>query len=204
MTSSISSMEDPPQPIDWHHLCTVICDQFSDTRQSLRVKATSTSRFGELVRATSRGGDAPMRHLTFTYFRRLPRLWRFEVDLPESAIFQGKDIPHISRACLNIEILCLCPMVRFPPTGPTLSITLENMVPLTRDCRCLHTLAIVVNAAELESDDVYSTGLVCSRALLRLHVGHSWIKNPLQTAVLLSHLRPCLESSSVCRSSPRR
>ncbi|KAI0715362.1 hypothetical protein C8Q76DRAFT_675001 [Earliella scabrosa] len=187
-------MEDPPQPIDWHDLCTVICDQFADTLQSLRINATSASRFGELVRATSRGGDAPMRHLPLTYFGRLPRLWRFEVDLPESAIFQEKDITHISRICPNIEILRLCPMARFPPTGPPPPITLESIVPLTRDCRRLHTLAIVVNAAELESDDVYSTRLVCSRALLRLHVGHSWIKNPLQTAVLLSHLTPYLES----------
>ncbi|KAI0756766.1 hypothetical protein C8Q80DRAFT_1091762 [Daedaleopsis nitida] len=186
-------MEDPPLGIDWHDLCTVICE-FADTLQSLRINATSASRFGELIRATSRGGDAPMRTLPLTYLGRLPRLWRFEVDLPESVIFEEKDIQHIAKICPNIEILRLCPMARFPLTGPPPPITMESVVPLTRDCRRLHTLAVVVNAAELESDDVYSTRVVCSRALLRLHVGHSWIKNPLQTAVLLSHLTPYLET----------
>ncbi|KAI0720026.1 hypothetical protein C8T65DRAFT_706038 [Cerioporus squamosus] len=187
-------MEDPPQPIDWHDLCTIVCDQFSDTLQSLRISATSASRFGELVRATSRGGDAPMRHFPLTYFSMLPRLWRFEVDLPESAIFKEQDVKHMARICPNIEILRLCPTARFAPTGPPPAITLESIVPLTRDCRRLHTLGVVVNAAELSSDDVYSTRVVCSRSLLRLHVGHSWIKNPLQTAVLLSHLTPYLET----------
>ncbi|RPD57059.1 hypothetical protein L227DRAFT_578249 [Lentinus tigrinus ALCF2SS1-6] len=187
-------MEDPPQPIDWHDLCTVVSDQFSDTLQSLRINATSASRFGELVRATSRGGDAPLRRLPLTYFSMLPRLWRFEVDLPESAIFEEQDVKHIARICPNIEILRLCPMARFAPTGAPPAITLESIVPLTRDCRRLHTLAVVVNAAELSNDDVYSTRVVCSRSLLRLHVGHSWITNPLQTAVLLSHLTPYLET----------
>ncbi|KAI1789766.1 hypothetical protein LXA43DRAFT_1182999 [Ganoderma leucocontextum] len=187
-------MEDPPMPLDWHSLCVVVSDQFADTLQSLRISATSASRFGELVRATSRGGDAPMHHLPLTYFSMLPRLWRFEVDLPESVIFEEKDLKHIARICPNIEILRLSPNARFPSTGPPPSITLESTVPLTRDCRWLHTLAVVMNAAELSSDDVYSTRVVCSRSLLRLHVGHSWVKNPLQTAVLLSHLTPYLET----------
>ncbi len=187
-------VEDPPASIDWHDLCTVVSDQFADTLQSLRINATSASRFGELVRATSRGGDAPMRHLKLTYLGRLPNLWRFEVDLPESAIFHEQDIQHIARICPNIEVLRLCPMARFPVTGPPPPITLESIVSLTRDCRRLHTLAVVVSAAELSSDDVYSTRIVCSRALLRLHVGHSWIKNSLETAVLLSHLTPYLDT----------
>ncbi|CDO73462.1 hypothetical protein BN946_scf185013.g97 [Trametes cinnabarina] len=70
----------------------------------------------------------------------------------------------------------------------------KSIVPLTRDCRRLHTLGVVVNAAELENDEVYATRAVCSRSLLRLHVGHSWVRNPLQTAVLLSHLAPYLET----------
>ncbi|KAI0660318.1 hypothetical protein C8Q70DRAFT_1044341 [Cubamyces menziesii] len=187
-------MEDPPAAVDWHDVCTIICDHFSDTLQSLRINATSGSRFGELVRATSRGGDAPMRELPLTYLSFLPRLWRLEIDLPESVIFQDRDIVHISRICPNIEVLRLCPFARFPLSGPPPPITLESIVPLTRDCRRLHTLGLVVNAAELQSDDVYSTRVVCSRSLLRLHVGHSWVKNPLQTAVLLSHLTPHLET----------
>ncbi|KAH9898160.1 hypothetical protein C8Q73DRAFT_663927 [Cubamyces lactineus] len=187
-------MEDPPAAVDWHDVCTIISDHFSDTLQSLRINATSGSRFGELVRATSRGGDTPMRELPLTYLSFLPRLWRLEIDLPESVIFQDRDIVHISRICPNIEVLRLCPFARFPLSGPPPPLTLESIVPLTRDCRRLHTLGLVVNAAELQSDDVYSTRVVCSRSLLRLHVGHSWVKNPLQTAVLLSHLTPHLET----------
>ncbi|KAI8980771.1 hypothetical protein BD414DRAFT_420790 [Trametes punicea] len=187
-------MEDPPAAVDWHDLCTIVCDHFSDTLQSLRISATSGSRFGELVRATSRGGDLPMRELPLTYLSFLPRLWRLEIDLPESVIFREQDIVHIARVCPNIEILRLCPFARFPLAGPSPQLTLESIVPLTRDCRRLHTLGVVVNAAELENDDVYSTRVVCSRSLLRLHVGHSWVKNPLQAAVLLSHLTPYLET----------
>ncbi|KAI0639647.1 hypothetical protein C8Q77DRAFT_1214141 [Trametes polyzona] len=187
-------MEDPPSPLDWHEVCTVICEHFSDTLQSLRINATSASRFGELVRATSRGGDLPMRELPLTYFSALPRLWRLEIDLPESVIFKEQDIAHVARICPNIEILRLCPFARFPVTGPPPPLTLESIVPLTRDCRRLHTLGVVVNAAELESDEVYETRVVCSRSLLRLHLGHSWVKNPLQSAVLLSHLAPYLET----------
>ncbi|KAI0830551.1 hypothetical protein BC628DRAFT_1354460 [Trametes gibbosa] len=187
-------MEDPPAALDWHEVCTIISDHFSDTLQSLRINATSASRFGELVRATSRGGDLPMRELPLTYLSRLPRLWRLEIDLPESIIFREQDITHIARICPNIEVLKLCPFARFPLTGPAPPLTLENIVPLTRDCHRLHTLGLVVNAAELKNDDVYATRVVCSRALLRLQVGHSWVQNPLQTAVLLSHLTPYLET----------
>ncbi|KAH9944179.1 uncharacterized protein BXZ73DRAFT_96672 [Epithele typhae] len=187
-------MEDPPQSVDWHDVCAAISDQFYDTLQSLRISATSGSRFGELVRATSRGGDLPMHHLPLTYFSMLPRLWRLDIDLPESVLFEQRDITHIARVCPNIEVLRLCPNARFPVTGSPPPLALEAIVPLTRSCRRLHTLALVVNAAELSSDAVYSTRVVCSRSLLRLSVGHSWVKNPLQTAVLLSHLTPYLES----------
>ncbi|OJT02716.1 hypothetical protein TRAPUB_6710 [Trametes pubescens] len=187
-------MEDPPAALDWHEVCTVICDHFSDTLQSLRINATSASRFGELVRATSRGGDLPMRELPLSYLSALPHLWRLEIDLPESVIFRERDIAHIARICPNIEILRLCPAARFPPTGPAPPLTLEHIVPLTRDCRRLHTLGVVVHAAELENDDVYGTRTVCSRSLLRLHVGHSWVRNPLQSAVLISHIAPYLDT----------
>ena len=61
-----------------------------------------------------------MHPLPLTYFSmlRLPRLWRFEVDLPESVIFEEKDLQHIARICPNIEILRLSPNARFTPTGP--------------------------------------------------------------------------------------
>ncbi|KAI0778421.1 hypothetical protein BD413DRAFT_630902 [Trametes elegans] len=187
-------MEDPPAPVDWHDLCTVVGERFADTLQSLRISATSASRFGELVRATSRGGDLPLRELPLTYLARLPRLWRLELDLPESAVFREQDLAHVARVCPAIEVLRLCPSAKFPPAGPPPPITLESIVPLTRACARLHTLGVVVHAAELESDGVYATREVCSRSLLRLHVGHSWVRNPLQAAVLLSHLAPYLET----------
>lgn len=186
-------MDDPPMQDDWRHLCMLISEQFSHTLQSIRISASSWSRFAELMRTTSRGGDTPMHHLPLTHFSALPRLYRFEVDLPESVIFNNADIAHVAAVWPNLEILRLSPQARWPQTSGAPLLTLEGLVPLTRDCRRLHTLAVVVNALEGSEETLASTA-PSSRSLLRLNVGHSWIKDPLQVTVLLSHLAPYLES----------
>ncbi|TCD60049.1 hypothetical protein EIP91_010843, partial [Steccherinum ochraceum] len=197
ITSPLSQIdliiEDPPARDDWQDLCNLICDQFSDTLLSLRVTATSGSRFAELVRSTSRGGDVQLRHLPLEHFAFLSRLQRLEIDLPESAIFHNKDIAHIARVCPNLEVLRLCGQAKFPPSVGSPYLTLEGLVPLTRECKRLHTLSVVLNALEGQPE-TFLTRDVCSRSLQRLNVGHSWIKDPLGAAVLLSHLAPYLES----------
>ncbi|KAG1908300.1 uncharacterized protein F5891DRAFT_1124137 [Suillus fuscotomentosus] len=128
----------------------LICERFSKSLLSLRINATGSSRFNELVRSTSRGGDPPSRHLPLQHFTSLP-------SLLQSAVAQ---------ACPNIETLRLCPMAQ--------------------GVARLQTLAL--------SEETFNSLDVSSRSLLRLHVGHSVVNDPLQTTILLSHLAPYLET----------
>ncbi|KAH8099394.1 hypothetical protein BXZ70DRAFT_1000914 [Cristinia sonorae] len=185
-------IDDPPAKDDWQDLCYLVCDQFSDTLLSLRISATSSSRYAELVRSTSRGGEAQLQHLPLEHFAFLPRLQRLEIDLPESVIFHNRDIAHIARVCPNLEVLRLCGSARFSPASGSPYLTLEGLVPLTMECKRLNTLAVVLNALE-GRPEVFRTREVCSRSLQRLSVGHSWIQDPLKAAILLSHLAPYLE-----------
>jgi len=145
------------------------------------------------VRSTSRGGDAPARHLPLTHIGSLPHLHRLDIDLPESVVFHDADIAHLAKVCPSLEILRLCPLARFPQTVGAPSLTLDGLTPLTRGCHRLHTLAVVVNAVD-GSEETLASRAASSRSLLRLQVGHSWIQDPLQTAIMLSHLAPYLEN----------
>lgn len=197
ITSELTSLElvieDPPDMADWQDLSVLICERFSRTLLSLRISATGASRFSELVRATSRAAaDQPSRHLPLQYLSSLPALIRLEIDLPESTLFFNEDLRYIAKACPNIETLRLCPMARVSSTsGPHL--TLEGIASLTQNCMRLQNLALVLDARP-GSVETLSALEVSSRSLLRLHVGHSIINDPLHTTILLSHLAPYLES----------
>lgn len=196
ITSSLTHLElvieDPPDMADWQDLSGLICERFSRSLLSLRINATGSSRFNELVRSTSRGGDPPCRHLPLQHFTSLPCLLRLEIDLPESVLFHNSDLQAVAEACPNIETLRLCPMARFPASfGP--SLTLEGVAVLTQKCKRLQTLALVLDA-RADSAETINSLEVSSRSLLRLHVGHSVSNDPLQTTILLSHLAPYLET----------
>lgn len=193
LTAIDLAVEDPPVKEDWQDLCNLVSDQFSHSLRSLRIGATNTSRFNELVRSTSRGGEVNLQHLSLEHFAFLPLLVRFEIDLPESVVFYSKDVTHLARVCPSLEIVRLCPNAKFPPSFGPPFLTLEGIVPLTTECRRLHTLAVVVTALE-GSDETFRNLECSSQSLLRLHVGHSWIKDPLHTALLLSHIAPNLET----------
>ncbi|PCH33905.1 hypothetical protein WOLCODRAFT_61126 [Wolfiporia cocos MD-104 SS10] len=197
LTSPLVALEllidDPPSPLAWQDVCGLVCEQFANTLQVLRVGPTPAARFSELVRSTSRGGDAPAYRLPLTHLGALPRLHRLDIDLPESVIFLNEDVAHLAAVCPNLEILRLCGTARFPQTVGAPQLTLDGLMPLTRYCRRLHTLAVVVNALE-GSEETFECREASSRSLLRLNVGHSWVKDPLHTAILLSHLAPYLES----------
>ncbi|EPT04053.1 hypothetical protein FOMPIDRAFT_1114668 [Fomitopsis schrenkii] len=195
ITSPLATLElvidDPPASDDWQDVCSLVSEQFGYTLSVLRVSASSASRFSELVRSTSRGGDTPTRYLPLHYLAYLPRLVCLDIDLPESVVFSEEDVAHLARICPSLEVLRLCPLARFPPSVGPPPLTLNGLAPLTMNCRRLHTLAVVVNATEgLES--IFSTRAMSSRSLLRLNVGHSYIVDPLQVSVLLSHLAPHL------------
>ncbi|KAF9527762.1 hypothetical protein CPB83DRAFT_855589 [Crepidotus variabilis] len=183
-------IEDPPDKADWQDLCEMICDRFDTTLQSIRITATPSSKFADLVRSTSRA-EPPTARLSLEKFAGLRKLLRFEVDLPESVVFYPNDIKALAKACPNVEIVRLCPLARFPlPHSP--KITLEDLVPLISGCRRLNTLAVVCNAGG-GSEKLLNSQHASSKSLLRLHFGHSWANDPLQISIFLSHLAPGLE-----------
>jgi hypothetical protein len=185
-------IEDPPDNGDWQDLSTTISERFGGSLQSLRITATGSSRFADLVRSTARA-EPPSNHLPLQYLASLPQISRLEIDLPESVIFHDSDISHLASACPNLEVLRLCPIARYPVTSAPPKLTLEALAPLTNACRRLHTIALVINA-QAGSAEVLRSLSNSSYALQRLHVGHSWVNDPLQVAILLSHLAPRLET----------
>ncbi|KAJ7293084.1 hypothetical protein C8J57DRAFT_1268076 [Mycena rebaudengoi] len=172
-------IEDPPDAADWR-------DLFSSL-MVLRIGATLSSKFGDLVRSTSRATPAPSR-LSLEHLGPLPELVRFSVDLPESVVFTASDVTHLAKMCPNLEEVRLCPLARFSAASPP-QLTLEALAPLMRDCRRLNTLAVVINAKGGVAETSAS-----SNSLLWLHVGHSWVTDTLQVAILLSHFAPRLEA----------
>lgn len=184
-------IEDPPDNADWQDLSGLICDCFSDTLRTLRISATASSKFADLVRSTSRA-EPPTKRLSLEQLMNLTNLIRLDIDLPDSIVFTPVDIECLAKACPNLEILKLCPLARFPPPHFP-KITLASLAPLTVHCKRLHTLAVVFNATP-GSPSLLKSQIACSPSLLRLHVGHSWAADPLQISILLSHLMPRLES----------
>lgn len=183
-------IEDPPDNADWQDLSELICDRFSDSLQSIRITATPSAKFADLVRSTPRA-EPPTARLSLLKLAGLKKLVRFDVDLPESVVFTPADIVALASACPNLEIAKLCPLARFPlPHSP--KITLESLVPLICGCKRLHTLAAVFVASG-GSEKILKSQQASSKSLLRLHVGHSWANDPLHISIFLSHLAPRLE-----------
>ena len=182
-------IDDPPDRADWNDLSSLICDKFGKSLQALKISSTGLSRVVDLARSATRVEQAPGQ-LSLERLTYLSCLSRLEIDLPESTIFTKSDMESIGNACPNLEILKLCPVSR-ASNAP--QITLDSVGNLLVKCRRLHTIAAVVHAKK-GSADVLSSRQTSSKALLRLHVGHSWIDDPLQVAILLSHLAPRLET----------
>lgn len=185
-------IEDPPDNADWQDLSVLFCERYGSSLQSLRITATGSSRFSELVRSTSRA-EPPSNNLSLQHLSNLSNLTYLSIDLPESVIFHSADIAKVAEACPNLEIFRLCPMARFPNTSGPPKLTLDALAPLMSNCQRLHTLAVVVNAKR-GSNEILASRSSSSRSLLRLHVGHSWINDPLQVTILLSHFAPYLET----------
>ncbi|PFH54839.1 hypothetical protein AMATHDRAFT_134138 [Amanita thiersii Skay4041] len=196
ITSPLTSMEfiieDPPDRADWQDFCALIGERFQGTLTALRITATSTSRFVDLVRSTQRGEPASNR-LSLEYLRKLPHLTRLEIDLPESIIFTSADYEKLASSCPKLEFLRLCPLAKFPQTIGPPQVSLDDLAILLINCPNLHTVAAVLNATPLDGA-ILAAQQVSSNSLMRLQVGHSWISEPVQVAVSLSHLAPRLES----------
>lgn len=186
------AIEDPPVAADWQELCQVLSERFGYSLQSLRISATASSR-PELIRTTSRGDiTTSARPLTLKYLSGLTRLARLDIDLPTSVIFNDSDIEQLAAACPNVEILKLCPTARFPLASGPPTLTLEGLAPLASGCSRLRSLAVVVNAVD-GSEDILGARGVSSNSITTLNLGHSWVKDPLSSAILLSQLAPRLD-----------
>ncbi|KAF9566130.1 hypothetical protein CPC08DRAFT_628791 [Agrocybe pediades] len=183
-------IEDPPDNADWQDLSDIMCERFKDSLQSLRISATASSKFADLVRSTGRA-EPPSGRLSLERFTGLTKLVRLDIDLPESILFTPTDIECLANACPNLESLKLCPTSRFPPPHSP-KLTLESLASLTEHCKRLHTLAVVFNAG-LVNENLLKLQDIISPSMLRLHVGHSWANDPLQISILLSHFMPKLE-----------
>ena len=118
------AIEDPPENQDWKDLCAVICEKLSGSLKSLRIISAVPLRHVELPRSPGRFQDPTPRRLPLNYFSSLPRLAVFEIDLPESVMFDNSDIAHIATICPAIEVLKLCPQARWPTNLTPPSITL--------------------------------------------------------------------------------
>ena len=114
-------IEDPPEEHDWKDLCAVICDKFSVSLRSLRI--LSAPPMG-LPRSPGKVHDTVHRRLLLSHFTPLPTLKKFEIDLPESVVFDNSDIAHLATVCPAVEVLKLCPQARWPPKLPPPSVTL--------------------------------------------------------------------------------
>jgi len=118
------AIEDPPEGHDWQDLCAVICEKLSGSLRSLRIVSAAPLKQMELPRSPGRFQDPTARRLPLNHFTSLPRLAVFEIDLPESVLFDNSDIAHIATFCPAIEELKLCPQARWPANLPPPSVTL--------------------------------------------------------------------------------
>jgi len=86
--------------------------------------------------------------------------------------------------CPSPEVLRLCLTARFPIASGSSSLTLDGLplngtLPQPRESCCGHN-----------GDAVDPQRYVSWRALLKLHLGHSWVREPLAAALALAHLAP--------------
>ena len=181
-------IEDPFDKTDWRNLCVLLSQSFGHSLQSLKISASGASRFNDLVRSTARA-EVVSRRLSLESLTSLPHLIRLDIDLPESVVIQNSDMAQLSEACPSLEIARLCPTARFPINGGPPSLTLDGLAPLTARCRNLETLAVVVNG-DVADPQIFLHRAVSSRTLLKLHLGHSWVREPLTAVLALSHLAP--------------
>ncbi|KAL1677454.1 hypothetical protein EV122DRAFT_291037 [Schizophyllum commune] len=183
-------IDDPPEKNAWRELSGVISERYASSLATLRVSATGASRFTDLLRNTTR--DPPSKHLPLQHLGPLSRLARLEIDLPESVIFTRADVEHVAQMCPRLENVKLCPFARFPIGTRAPLLGLNDLAPLTSQCRRLQSLAVVIDARKGWSE-ILEDRNATSTSLRQLHFGHSWIGDPLPVSVALSHLAPRLE-----------
>ncbi|KAL5535752.1 hypothetical protein ACEPAF_3846 [Sanghuangporus sanghuang] len=202
------ALDEPENEKEWRSLWLTVSRQFKHSLQSVVVSPSSNSRFADLIRSTSRGENAGRRlrldGLENTEQSRIifPSLTRFEVDLPQSRILLDQDLQHLATACPNLEVVKLCPLSRWPLQFGPPKVTLTGLALLTAGCRRLHTLHIPIHASRTENPTLFEIE-TSSRSLSTLHLGHSWVEDPFNVSIHLSHFALYLDNLKFFREKNR-
>ncbi|KLO20734.1 hypothetical protein SCHPADRAFT_816439 [Schizopora paradoxa] len=186
------ALDEPEDAKEWKTLWSTLGKHFRRSLLSLQISASGTSRFHDLVRSTSRG-EHTARRLPLDSMERMPNLTRLEIDLPESRVVLNSDLAHLADMCPELEVLKLCPLSRWPTVYGPPKATLAGLAPLTAKCRRLESISIPLHATGASDDTPFDTK-ASSQSLSSLHVGHSWVEDPLHVSILLSNLAPHLEN----------
>lgn len=202
------ALDEPEDAKEWRSLWLTVSRQFKNSLRSIIISPSNNSRFTDLIRSTSRGDNVARRlrldGLENTEHSRVvfPHLTRFEVDLPESRLFLDQDLQHLATACPNLEIVKLCPLSRWPIAHGPPKVTLTGVALLTAGCERLHTLHVPVHAFRTDNSSLFEIE-TSSRSLSTLHLGHSWVDDPLGVAIHLSHFAPYLDNLKFFREKNR-
>lgn len=202
------ALDEPENEKEWRALWLTVSRQFKTSIKSIAISPSNNSRFTDLIRSTTRGENAGRRlrldGLENTEQSRIifPYLTRFEVDLPQSRILLDQDLQHIATACPNLEVIKLCPLSRWPLQYGPPRVTLTGLALLTAGCQRLHTLHIPIHASRTENPTLFEIE-TSSRSLSTLHLGHSWVEDPFNVAIHLSHFAPYLENLKFFREKNR-
>lgn len=185
-----------------------ISKQFKGGLRSLVISPSGNSKFADLIRSTTRG-ETSARRLRLDALRNteqskvvFPFLTRFEVDLPQSRIIFDQDVQHLAAACPNLEVLKLCPLSRWPISFGPPKVTLSGLALLTAGCPRLHTLHLPIHAFRTDNPTLFEIE-TSSRSLSTLHLGHSWVDDPLNVAIHISHFAPYLDTLRFFREKNR-
>lgn len=202
------ALEEPDDEKLWRPLWLTVSRQFKPTLRSFVISPSGETRIVDLMRSTTKG-DNIARNLHFdglenTEHSRLtfPLLTRFEIDLPESRLLSDLDVQYLAIACPNLETVKLCPLSRWPLSFGPPKTSLAGLALLMAGCERLHTLHMPIHAGRTDDDSLFDIE-TSSRSLSFLHLGHSWIDDPLSVAIHLSHFAPALETLKFFREKNR-
>lgn len=185
-------LDEPEDAKEWRALWFVISRQFKNSLRSISISSSSSrsgTRNENVARRLRLDGLENTEHSRLIF----PYLTHFEADLVESRIILDQDLQHLATACPNLEVVKLCPITSWPISQGPPKTTLTGVALLTAGCERLHTLHIPIHAFKMDDPSLFEIE-TSSLSLRTLHLGHSWIGDPMGVAIHLSHFAPYLEN----------
>ena len=185
-------LTEPEDEKEWRTLWIIISRHFKNSLRSISISSTSNrqgTRDENVARRLRLDGLENTEHPRVKF----PYLTHFDVDLVESRIILDQDLQHLATACPNLEVVKLCPLSCWPVGQGPPKTTLTGVALLTAGCERLHTLHIPIHAFKTGDPSLLEIE-TSSQSLRMLHLGHSWVRDPMEVAIHLSHFAPYLES----------